>query len=108
MNRIILTIILCLIASTAIAAPKLCLVWDQQQVAAGGAITTDTRSKIFDTVTDALQFLNKKAIPNASVQGLWELRPAAKQVISATTVEIVEPEIIRERRRTEIQWSVEP
>lgn len=104
--RLIITLCLILIASTAFAAPKFCLVWEQQVQSVGSAVPAETtRSRIFDTVAEAVAFLEKRKIPDTAVTGLWELRPAAKQVITATTVEVIEPEIIKERRHTEIKWT---
>jgi hypothetical protein len=105
MKTIILTAIICLIASTALGAPKLCLVWDEKQITPGGAITSETRSKIFDTVADVVAFLDKRKITDKTVTGLWELRPVAKQVITMQEVEKVEPEVIKEKRWKEIKWS---
>lgn len=106
--KYLLAILLCLIlTNVAHAAPKLCLVWEQSVSSTDKTLAAEgtTRSRIFDTVADAVAFLNRKKIPAASVTGLWELRPAAKQTISATIVEKVEPEIIREKRWQEVQWS---
>jgi hypothetical protein len=107
MKRIILTAIFCLIASSAIAAPKLCLIWEQPLTAPGGKVTAETRSRIFDTALEAVAFLEKRKIADTAVTGLWELRPAAKQVIRMTTVEVIEPEIIKEKRSTLIKWSAQ-
>lgn len=106
MKRIIITLLICLTPTLSIAAPKLCLVWEQSVSTVGTAAPAETtRSRIFDTVADATAFLEKTKIPETAVTGLYELRPAAKQKIKMETVEIIEPEIIREKRHKEIKWS---